>query len=101
MRIKTSKLKKLEKNRKSILIDNMEYCYICGRLTTDIHEIYGGRNRKVSMIHGFTIPLCRDCHIFVTNSPEMSEKLKQNCQKAYESKYSREAFLEIIGKNYL
>ena len=66
MRNKTYKLQKLEKNRFSILTNDMEHCFICKNPFIDIHEIYGGRNRKVSMQNGFCVPLCRERHEFVT-----------------------------------
>lgn len=101
MKTKTNKLKKLERNRTSILTDDMECCYICKDFMSDVHEIYGGCNRQTSMKYGFTVPLCRTCHRFITDNPKMSETLKKNCQKAFEKEHTREDFLKIIGRSYL
>lgn len=37
---KTSKLQKLEKNRFSILTNNLEKCYICGKNKDDLNEVF-------------------------------------------------------------
>ena len=101
MKTKTSKLAKLERNRKSILTDDLETCFICKRQATEIHEIYSAGNRKASMIHGFCCPLCRKCHQHITLDYTNNLKLKQICQKKYEEEHTREEFLSIIHKNYL
>ena len=65
---KSNKLAKLERNRFSILTDDLEHCYICKKIyfrlvpREDLHEIFGGRNRQISMRKGFVVPLCRKCH---------------------------------------
>ena len=101
MKFKTSKLRKLEADRYSILTDDLEHCYICGEHKDDMHEIYGGRNRRVSMANGFCVPLCRSCHSFITRDNTSDLVLKQHCQKKFEEENSREDFMLLIGKNYL
>lgn len=101
MKLKTSKLRKLEKNRFSILTNNMEQCFICQKSPVDIHEIYGGSKRKTSMKNGFCIPLCRQHHIVVTDSKILSDIYKKLCQREFEKKHSREEFMQIVNKNYL
>lgn len=101
MRYKTYRLQKLEKHRHSILTRDMEHCYICQSPFVDIHEIYGGGNRKASMINGFCVPLCRKHHEFATTNADASNYLKQKCQHEFEKTHTREEFLEIIKRNYL
>lgn len=101
MRNKTYKLQKLEKNRYSILTDDMEHCYICKSPFVDIHEIYGGGNRKVSMGNGFCVPLCRGHHQIATIDKNASLYLKIKCQKKFEETNNREDFLNLIKRNYL
>ena len=53
---KTSKQIKLEKSRYSILTNDLDHCYICrfqGKkvLRDDLHEVYGGANRKRSILN--------------------------------------------------
>lgn len=100
MKKKTAKLRKLEKNRYSILTKDLEHCWLCGKSPVDIHEIYGGANRKISMANGFCIPLCRQHHEVATNESVMSMFLKELCQQAFEETHSREEFMSLIGKNY-
>lgn len=101
MKYKTSKLRKLEANRYSILTDDLERCYICYKPKNDIHEIYGAGNRKVSMENGLCIPVCRECHNILTKDANSSLILKQQCQREFEKKHSREEFTKLIRKNYL
>lgn len=101
MRNKTYKLQKLENNRYSILTDDLEHCFFCKNEYVDIHEIYGGCNRKVSMRNGFCVGLCRLCHNKVTLDYEAGLHLKKKCQLKFEETHSREEFLSLIKRNYL
>ena len=101
MRNKTYKLQKLEKNRYSILTSDMEDCIICKSPFVDIHEIYGGGNRKVSMTNGFCVPLCREHHKVATENYSANVFLKIKCQKEFEKTHTREEFISLIGRNYL
>lgn len=101
MRNKTYKLKKLEKNRFSILTNDMEHCYICQSPFVEIHEIYNAGNRKISMKNGFCVGLCRSCHTQVTLDYEKNLYLKKKCQLKFEETHSREEFMKLIGRNFI
>lgn len=101
MKQKSNKLRKLENNRYSILTNDLTRCYICKRPKEDIHEIYGGANRIVSIKNGLCIPICRICHYNATNDNEFSLQLKQICQMKYEETHTREEWFGLIGRNYL
>lgn len=101
MRTKTSKLAKLERNRKSILTDDLEHCFICKRQAIDLHEIYSGGSRKASMEHDFICPLCRACHQNITLNYGLNLRLKKLCQQKFEETHERNEFLSIIHKSYL
>jgi hypothetical protein len=63
MKYKSSKLRKLENKRYSILTEDMDHCIIHhDKECDDINEIFLGRNRLNSMKYGLCIPLCRYCH---------------------------------------
>lgn len=99
---KTSKQIKLEKSRYSILTDDLEHCYICrfqGKtvLRDDLHEVYGGANRKRSILNGFVAPLCRKHH----QNEEILSKLKIITQKMYEANHTRDEFIKLIGKSHI
>lgn len=100
---KTKKQAKLENSRYSIITDDLKHCYICTQNglkdipKDDLHEVYGGSNRKRSIENGFVVPLCRKCH----QDNEILKFLKRFIQKEYEKKHTREDFIKLIGKNYL
>ena len=98
---KTSKLAKLEKERYSIFTKDLEICYICGKKKDDLHEIFGGRNRKLSMIYGIVIPLCRKCHEKMENDESLKKKWHEVAQKTFEKHYKTKNFMQIFGKNFL
>lgn len=101
MKYKTSKLKKLERERYSILTNDLEHCFICKRMASDMHEIYSAGNRRISMQNGYCVPLCRTCHQEITINNTMNLQLKQLCQMEVEKQMTREEFIKTIGKNYL
>ena len=98
---KTSKLKKLENNRYSILTNDLTICYICKNPKQDIHEVYGGANRIVSIKNGLCVPICRNCHYKATNDNAFSLGLKRICQRKYEENHTRADWFLLIGRNYL
>lgn len=67
------------------------------------HEIYYGKNRKVSKENGFWIWLHPDVHHRLHNDPKCSlgKDLKEMCQMIYEKTHTREEFLQLIRRNYL
>lgn len=101
MKNKTNKLAKLERNRKSILTDDLDKCFVCWQSPVDMHEIYSGSNRQVSMKNDFCVPLCRYHHSRIPKDVGLNIKLKQMCQQKYEETHTREEFMALIGKNYL
>ena len=99
---KTSKQIKLEKSRYSILTNDLDHCYICrfqGKkvLRDDLHEVYGGANRKRSILNGLVVPLCRKHH----QNDEILNELKVAMQKMYEVNHTRDEFIKLIGKSYI
>lgn len=94
----SSKQKQLEKNRFSIFTTNFNKCYYCGNEgKMDLHEIYGGSNRKRSIENGFVVPLCRICH----SNEEIIQRLRIKIQKEFEKTHSREEFIKIFGKSLI
>lgn len=98
---KSSRLAKLEKNRFSIITKDLEHCYLCGNKKQELHELVEGKNRQASMKYGLVIPICRKCHILVTNNRTLQEKLHKVAQKEFKKHYKSENFVQIFGKNYL
>ena len=100
MRKKSNKLARLERQRYSIMVDDLDVCFRCGKPATDIHEVYGGRNRQQSMKYGFCVPLCRLCHSFIEQDVQTDFNLKWLVQCKFEENHTREEFIKIIGRNY-
>lgn len=98
---KSSRLAKLEKNRFSIITKDLEHCYLCGNKKQELHELVEGKNRQASMKYGLVIPICRKCHILVTNDRTLQEKLHKVAQKEFKKHYKTENFVQIFRKNYL
>ena len=99
MRKKSKKLAKLEKNRYSILTDDLEHCFTCElerrkRKKEDLHEVFSGRNRRKSMEYGLVVPLCRECHDKVTNDINFYKKLQEIAKEEFIYRYGKEKFLE-------
>ncbi len=94
----SKKQKQLEKNRYSIFTTNFNKCYYCGKEgKMDLHEIYGGSNRKRSIENGFVVPLCRICH----SNEKIIQYLRIKIQKEYEKKHTREEFIKMFGKSLI
>lgn len=103
MKNKSNKLKRLEKNRHSVFFDSLTMCCNCGSMNNITkHEILPGRNRRNSMIYGFVIPLCLDCHRRLQDNMEFDNKWKKKAQEYFEAYIgTREDFIEIFRRNYL
>lgn len=100
MKQRTNKLAKLEKNRFSILTNDMNHCYICHKSKSELHEIFAGRNRLNSMRYGCVIPICSECHRLLQNNAYQMQKLQSKCQIKFEKVYKDIDFLSIFRKNY-
>ena len=99
---KSNKLAKLERNRYSLFTSNLNMCYLCGRKKDDLHEIFGGRNRRNSMKYGFILPLCRECHSLNQNNPFFNDYWHKQGQTYWEEYMgSREEFIKVFRRNYL
>lgn len=95
---KSNKLAKLERQRdKDIIKEGI--CEFCGNYSKklDPHEVYGGSNRKRSIVNNFVKLLCRECH----SNENIINQLRTETQKEYEKKHTREEFIRLIGKSYL
>ena len=98
---KSKKLAKLERNRFSIITNDLNRCYICKEKKEELHEVFGGRNRQASMKYGLVIPVCRKCHRMIQKNETLNEKLHKVAQKTFKKYYKNENFIKIFGKSYL
>lgn len=98
---KSSKLSKLERNRFSILTDNLNSCIICGNKKEHLHEVFPGAFRQRSMKENMVLPLCAFHHTQIHSDIELSLYWKRSCQKKYEESHTRDEFIKIFGRSYL
>ena len=100
----SNKQRKLEQKRFSILTDNLNQCYECGKTKDqtriDIHEIFKGSNRKASMKNGFCIPLCRECHQRTEVDIKFYKKKKKICKTKFLETHTTAEFISILGKDF-
>ena len=100
MRCKTPKLRQLEKNRFSVFYE-LDKCMNCGSTyQMTIHEIFEGKNRRNSMIYGFTLPLCLKCHRLLQEDKEFNDIWKKKAQTYFEKDHTRDEFINIFRRNY-
>lgn len=90
---------------KSIIQEDTDYCFFCGKYGTEIHHVYfGNPNRKWSDKYNCVVGLCADHHRGnrgVHFNRELDLTLKKIGQKKFIENYPELNFMEIFGKNYL
>lgn len=101
----------------SILTDDLDNCYFCGKPADDEHHlIFGNSGRGLAELDGIKVPICKACHTFskiedhIHENP-MAEKLskmlgqaiweKQRVSEGYSLEDARDAFRKRYGKSYL
>lgn len=101
-KIKKKTMSKLERNRKSVFTDNLDYCIICGNKKDHLHEIFFGNKRQKSMELGFVIPLCFQCHTEMHINKEWQDYWHKQGQLYFERNIGdREDFIRTFRKSYL
>lgn len=103
MKKKSYKISKLEKNRYSIIADDLDTCYLCGKPKDHLHEVFFGNNRINSMRYGCVIPLCATCHTKIHQDIQIDLEMKKRLEKAFIEVYECdiEYFIKIFRKNYI
>ena len=96
----------MAKKAKSIIVESMDNCFVCGSPYVEVHHImYGTANRKLSDKYGLIVPLCQEHHRGQTGvhfKRDLDIYLKKLAQEKYNSVYGTDrSFLEVFGKNYL
>ena len=97
---------------KSIIQDNNEKCYLCGRPACgdplDKHHVFGGAFRKKSEKYGLYVYLHHGmCHIFgdkaVHQCAERNREMQERAQVIAMATYgwTEEEFREKFGRSYL
>lgn len=91
--------------KKSIVVKDMEHCFVCGSNNVEIHHaLYGNKNRSLADKYKLVVPLCHNHHqgkISPHQNREFDLLLKRMAQKAFNTHYPDEDFLKVFGRNYL
>jgi len=88
------------------IMQQSKRCYKTGS-TYNLHKhhIYGGANRKNSEHYGFWVYLTAEYHNMSNKGVHFDKtfdnELKAACQREFEKTHTRQAFMSIIGRNYL
>ena len=96
----------MAKRVKSIIVDCMDNCFVCGSPYVEVHHImYGTANRKWSDKYGLVVPLCQEHHRGQTGvhfKRSFDLNLKKLAQEKFNDVYGEDkSFLEVFGRNYL
>ena len=71
---KSSRQRKKEQSRYSIIQDDMSVCYFCGGQAQSIHELIGGINRMTSIKWGLCVGACLRCHRILVDNEDINQK---------------------------
>lgn len=94
---------------RSIIVDNLKTCYLCGSFrAVEVHHcIHGTSGRKLATRYHLLVGLCPECHrgtngVHGKNGHNLDVRLKRLAQEKWEEKHgSREDFIRVFGKSYL
>lgn len=98
---KSSKLRKLERNRFSLFTDDLSHCFLCHKEKEHLHEVIFGKNRQNSMKYGLVLPLCEKCHRLMHSDSRLQLEYKKRGQALFNKAYPQLDFKSIFFENYL
>ena len=103
LKTRSKKQARLERNRFSILTNDLDHCVMCRAKKEHLHEIFFGRNRANSIKYGLVIPLCSLHHIEIHKNKEWQDYWHIVAQKRFMEYYHKSIneFIEIFKINYL
>lgn len=87
---------------KSIMTEDWEHCFLCGKQAQQIHHVMNKSYKKKSEKYGLLVPLCAKCHSKVHDSDEsLNKELKKIAQADFVLKYSGNLWIREFDKNFL
>lgn len=87
---------------KSIITNDWEHCFVCGRQAEQIHHIFNKTDKKRSEKYGLLIPVCHRCHSDIHDRNEsLNKQIKKLAQTKFESQYGKELWRTEFKKSYL
>lgn len=99
----------------SIIDNNLEYCYFCGKYAHGVHHlIFGSSRREKADEDGIYVPICDQCHIVTSariHDNPTAERLSKCFGQAmwelelvsagYSKEEARSHFIKRYGRNYI
>lgn len=99
---RTSRQTKKEKDRFSIIYQDLSKCCICGsEQCVEINEVFEGAYRQTSIRLGMVVPFCHKHHQRFHRDRLFNLKYKAMFQKEYENTHFHEEFIGIFKQNYV
>ena len=97
----------------SVITNNTDYCYLCGRPGNGVHHLLFGKHRQLADEDGIYFGICDYCHTMgkhrIHDNPT-AEKLSKMLGQAYwildhvdytDVEEAKKKFMERYGENYL
>lgn len=99
-------MREMSTSKKSIIIDDLTMCFVCGRPAEGTHHIlYGSANRRLADKYKLVVGLCYAHHRGNNGvhggNKELDIMLKQLAQRRFIEEYKDSDFIAIFGRNYL
>lgn len=92
----------------SILDTHDGVCYACQRhMPTELHHIFFGTGlRPIADKYGLTCYLCPECHrgtkgVHGRDGNALNRALKCDAQRKYESIHGHDAWMQLVGRDFL
>lgn len=113
MKLRTYKQAKREKERFSIIYQDLSKCCECGLKAGDYdtrinmcthiekNEVFSGSYRQLSIEYGMVAPMCYYCHKQFHIDNNMNLKYKVMFQKEFLKNDSLDNFINIFGQNFI
>lgn len=91
---------------KSSLVENTEYCIVCGNPYPQMHHVFFNAKKHVSEKYLYLLPLCLMHHTGSKDCPHLNRKIdlkyKQMAQHHFESTIgTRNDFIREFNKSYI
>lgn len=102
MKSRTSKLAKAEKERFSIIYQDLTKCCNCdSKIGIEKNEVFEGAYRQLSIKLGMITPFCKQCHNLFHNDLIFNLTYKVMFQKEYMKTHSLEEFISLFKQDYI
>ena len=93
-------LAKKEKNRYSIIYQDLSKCAVCGSKSVELNEVYEGAYRQASIKYGMVVPMCKKCHNKFHLNRTFAMYYKIQFEKEFLKTHTLEEWLDIFKIDY-